>query len=387
MELSLDDAREKRKLDVQTGHTVTAIDPAARTVTVEHGGTSRVEPWDRLVIATGARPKTQGIDIRGMGNVFTMNDLTDARKIMDFLKQRRPRSIAVAGGGYIGLEAAEQFRSLGIDTTLVHRREDLHRSFEKEISDIIKDRLSRNGVGLILGRPLVGLEKRGEKVGVVLDSEVIEFDAVLLTLGVEPNSDLAQDAGITLGVSRAVRVDEFMQTDAEGIYAAGDCATARMSVFGIEVHTPLALKANKQGLIAGMNIAGVREAFAGVMNTAITRVFDLGIARTGLSFDQAQKLELEPEKVTVTSRDMARYYPGSSSLDSLVIVSKKDRRVLGAQLAGRPEAVKRIDVYATAIFCGMTIDQVFDLDLAYAPPFSPVYDPVLLAARVARKTK
>ncbi len=356
-------------------------------MTVEHGGDLRVEPWDRLVIATGARPKTQGIDIRGMGNVFTMNDLADARKIMDFLKQRRPRSIAVAGGGYIGLEAAEQFRSLGIDTTLVHRREDLHRSFEKEISDIIKDRLSRNGVGLILGRPLVGLEKRGEKVGVVLDSEMIEFDALLLTLGVEPNSDLAQDAGITLGVSRAVRVDEFMQTDAEGIYAAGDCATARMSVFGIEVHAPLALKANKQGLIAGMNIAGVREAFAGVMNTAITRVFDLGVARTGLSFDQAQKLGFEPEKVTVTSKDMARYYPGSSSLDSLVIVSKKDRRVLGAQLAGRPEAVKRIDVYATAIFCGMTIDQVFDLDLAYAPPFSPVYDPVLLAARVARKTK
>jgi NADPH-dependent 2,4-dienoyl-CoA reductase/sulfur reductase-like enzyme len=160
-----------------------------------------------------------------------------------------------------------------------------------------------------------------------------------------------------------------------------------MSVFGIEVHAPLALKANKQGLIAGMNIAGVREAFAGVLNTAITKVFDLGVARTGLSFDQARKLGLEPEKVTVTSRDRARYYPGSSPLDSLVIVGQKDRRVLGAQLAGRPEAVKRIDVYATAIFCGMTVDKVFDLDLAYAPPFSPVYDPVLLAARVARKAK
>ena len=387
LELSLDDAREKRKIDVRTGHTVTAIDPAARTVIVEHGGASRVEPWDRLVIATGARPRTQGIDIHGLRNVFTMNDLTDAQRIMDFMTRRRPRNVAVIGGGYIGLEAAEQFSGLGIGTTLVHRREDLHRSFEKEISDIIKDRLSRNGVGLNLGKPLVGMEKRGEKVGVVLDSDVIEFDAVLLTLGVEPNSDLAEDAGISLGVSRAVRVDEFMQTDAEGIYAAGDCATARMSVFGIEVHAPLALKANKQGLIAGMNIAGVREAFAGVLNTAITKVFDLGVARTGLSFDQARKLGLEPEKVTVTSRDRARYYPGSSPLDSLVIVGQKDRRVLGAQLAGRPEAVKRIDVYVTAIFCGMTVDKVFDLDLAYAPPFSPVYDPVLLAARVARKAK
>ncbi len=387
LELSLDDAREKRKIDVLLGHTVTAIAPAARTVIVEHGGTSRVEPWDRLVIATGARPRTQGIDIRGFGNVFTMNDLPDARRIMNFVARQRPGSVAVIGGGYIGLEAAEQFRGLGIDTTLVHRREDLHRSFEKEISDIIKGRLSGNGVGLNLGKPFLGLEKRGDKAGVVLDSDVLEFDAVLLTLGVEPNSDLAEDAGIGLGVSRAVKVNEFMETDAEGIYAAGDCATARMSVFGLDVHAPLALKANKQGLIAGMNIAGTREAFAGVLNTAITKVFDLGVARTGLSYDQAVKLELEPEKVVVKSRDRARYYPGSSPLESLVIVSRKDRRVLGAQLAGRPEAVKRIDVYATAIFCGMTVDQVFDLDLAYAPPFSPVYDPVLLAARVARKAK
>lgn len=242
-------------------------------------------------------------------------------------------------------------------------------------------------MGLSLGRPFSRLEQRGDRIGIVRDVDVLEFDAVLLAIGVEPNSDLAGAAGIELGASRAIRVNEFMETSAPGIYAAGDCATAGLSTFGLEVHAPLALKANKQGLIAGMNIAGSRETFKGVLNTAITKVFDLGVARTGLSFDQAVELGLEPEKVVVRSRDKAKYYPGSSPMTSLVIVGKKDRRVLGAQLAGRFESVKRIDVYACAISNRMTVDQVFDLDLAYAPPFSPVYDPVLLAARVARKQK
>lgn len=353
---------------------------------MENQGTLSVEPYDRLVIATGARARTQGTDPGKFSNVFTMNDLGDARRISEFVAQQRPRSAAVVGGGYIGLEAVESFASLGIETTLVHRREDLHRSFEQEVSDIIKRTLSKKGVSLRLGHPVAGLEQRGNKAVVLLDNGGLEFDAVLFAMGAEPNSELAADAGIELGANRAVRVNEFMETSAQGVYAAGDCATARMSVFGLEVHAPLALKANKQGLFAGANIAGTRRPFAGVLNTAITKIFDLGVARTGLSFDHAVELGLEPENILVKSRDRARYYPGSSPLDSLVIVSRKDRRVLGAQLAGRIESVKRIDVYATAVFNRMTADQVFDLDLAYAPPFSPVYDPVLLAARIARKT-
>ncbi len=274
-----------------------------------------------------------------------------------------------------------------METTLVHRREDLHRSFEKEVSDIIKDELAGHGVALSLGRPFSGLEQRGGRVGIIRDIDTLEFDAVLLAIGVEPNSGLAESAGIALGAGRAVRVNEYMEPSADGVYAAGDCATAKMACFGLEVHAPLALKANKQGLIAGMNMAGERQSFAGVLNTAVTKVFDLGVARTGLSFDQAKDLGLDPEKFVVKSRDRARYYPGSSPLTSVVILGRQDRRVLGAQLAGRVESVKRIDVYACAITRGMTIDEVFDLDLAYAPPFSPVYDPVLLAARVARKAR
>ncbi|MBN2159914.1 MAG: FAD-dependent oxidoreductase [Spirochaetes bacterium] len=385
LEVSLEEAREKRKVDVRPGHNVVAIDPSARKVTVEHAGSRRSEPYDRLVIATGARPQTMNIDTGKHPNLFTMNDLYDARRIVDYIASRRPRSVAVIGGGYIGLEAAESFRERGMETTLVHRREDLHRSFEKEISDMIKEKLSDRGVALNLGRPFSGIEERGKRIGVVLDKEVAEFDAVLLAIGVEPNSEIAEAAGIPLGTARAIRVNEFMETGIEGVYAAGDCATAVMTGFGIEVHAPLALKANKQGYIAGMNIAGGREPFAGVLNTAITKIFDLGVARTGLSFDQARDMDLEPEKVKTTSRDRARYYPGSSPITTMVIISKKEGRILGAQMAGRIESVKRIDVYATAIYNRMTIDRVFDLDLAYAPPFSPVYDPVLLSARVARK--
>ncbi|MBN2079021.1 MAG: FAD-dependent oxidoreductase [Spirochaetes bacterium] len=385
LELSLDEARGKRGVDVRTGHTVTAIDPLSQSVTVEHGGGRFDEPYDRLVIATGARPGTMGIDTRDFSNVFTMNDLYDAGAIKKFFSEQKPRSVAVIGGGYIGLEAAESFRELGIETTLVHRREDLHRSFEKEISDIIKAKLSEKGVHLGLGKPISGLEKRGGKVAVIRGGDDPEFDAVLLAIGVEPNSGIAEAAGIELGANRAIRVNEYMETSAEGIYAAGDCATATINTFGIEVHAPLALKANKQGFFAGMNIAGRRAPFGGVMNTAITKVFDLGVARTGLSFDQAVDLGLEPEKTVVTSRDRARYYPGASPFHTVLISSGKDRRVLGAQMAGRIESVKRIDVFAAAIHNRMTVEGVFDLDLAYAPPFSPVYDPVLLAARIARK--
>ena len=385
VEVTPEEARQKRKVDLRLGHNVLAIDPAKRTVTVESGGSRFDESFDRLIIATGARPQTMGVEPGRYSTVFTMNDLYDAARIKDFIAAHKPRSIAVIGGGYIGLEAVESFREQGIETTLVHRREDLHRAFEKEISDIIKNKLSEKGVNLRLGHSFSGLEQKGDKIGIIRDTDVIEADAVLLAIGVVPNSELAEAAGITLGAGRAIRVNEFMQTSMDTIYAAGDCATSNMTNFGIEVHAPLALKANKQGLLAGMHIAGEEQPFAGVMNASITKIFDLGVARTGLSFAQADELGLEPEKVMVTSRDRARYYPGSAPITSLVIVSRKDRRVLGAQLAGNLGSVKRIDVYTTAIYNSMTIDQVFELDLAYAPPFSPVYDPVLLAARVARK--
>lgn len=385
IEVSPQEAREKRKVDLRLGHTVTAIDTVGHTVIVEANGKLSEEPFDRIVIATGARPETMGMDLSEYRNAFTMNDLLDAGKIKRFIAEKKPGRIAVIGGGYIGIEAVEAFTGLGIETMLVHRRTELQRSFEQEISEIILKKMVENGVTLCLGSAVSGLEQKKEGIVVMTDTGPIECDAVLLAVGVVPNSELAASAGIPLGVKHAIRVNELMETGVKDVYAAGDCATSRMIGFPLEVHAPLALKANKQGMIAGMNAAGANEAFAGVMNTAIMKIFDLGISRTGLSYGQARDLGLDPEKVVVQSRDRARYYPGSETMTSLVIVSRKDRRILGAQMAGGIGSVKRIDVYSAAIHNGMTIDGLFDLDLAYAPPFSPVYDPVLMAARVARK--
>ncbi len=385
VEVTPEEARQKRKVDLRLESTVTALDPQARTVTVVSQGSSYVESYDRALIATGARPQTLGIDVGSFENVFTMNDLYDAGRLKRFLAERQPRRIAVVGGGYIGLEALEAFRGLGLESLLVHRRRELNRAFESEMSQIILRKLAEKGVVLHLGQAFSGLEQRGEGVAILSEEGAIEADAVLLAIGVTPNSSLAEAAGIELGVSRAIRVNAYQETSAAGVYAAGDCATANLAAFPLEVHAPLALKANKQGLVAGINMAGGSARFAGVMHASVTKVFDLGVARTGLSFDQARELGLDPEKVVVSSRDRARYYPGAAPITTLVIFSRTNRRLLGAQLAGEISAVKRIDVFTTAIQAGMTIDQVFDLDLAYAPPFSPVYDPVLLAARVARK--
>ena len=217
------------------------------------------------------------------------------------------------------------------------------------------------------------------------DWQVRGFDAVVLSIGVVPETRIAGEAGIELGTANAIKINEYLETNISDIYAAGDCATTTITGFGLESHTPLALKANRQGMIAGANIAGSKEPCPGVLNSAVTKVFDLGVARTGLSFGEAEQLGLEPVKKIITSRDKAHYYPGSKKLMVLLIISKKSRRVLGAQITGGLNAVKRIDTLTTAITAGFTIDQVFDLDIAYAPPFSPVYDPVIMAARVAKK--
>jgi len=383
IELTPEEVIEKRRIDLRLKHEVTQILPEDKKVIVQSRGEMWEESYDKLMIAVGASPNRMGTE--DLSRVFTAHDLEDAGRIMSFLEEEKPVTAAVLGGGYIGLEMAEAFRERGLETIIVHRRNELHRSFEPEISDIIRDKLTENGVIQKFGSPVRDIREQGKKVLIRTEKETIEVDMLILAAGVIPNSELAARAGIALGTNGAIQVNEFLETSCPDIYAAGDCATTRMIGFDREIYTALALKANKQGMIGGINIAGGRERFAGVLNSAVTRIFDLGAACTGLTFSEAEEMDLEPQKITVKSRDRARYFPDSSPLTTLLTVSKKDRRILGAQLAGKTDAVKRIDVYSLAIHNRMTVDQLFDMDLAYAPPFAPVYDPVLLAARVARK--
>jgi NADPH-dependent 2,4-dienoyl-CoA reductase/sulfur reductase-like enzyme len=385
IEVTPEEAIHERKVDLRLRHEVIQIIPGEKKVIVKNESGELEESYDKLMIATGARPNTLNIDLKALKNVFTIQNIPEAVAVKKHIGENKPSRIAIIGGGYIGIEMAEAVNAQCTETLMIHRRDDLHRSFEKEISDIIKENLIAKGIVLKFNQSVETIKNRGDRIAIITDKEEIEVDAAILAIGVIPNSELARDAGIELGLNNAIRVNKFMETNIPDIYAAGDCAVGHLTNYDIEVYTPLALKANKQGMIGGVNMTGGREPFKGIINTAITKFFDLGIARTGLSFAEAESMGLEPVKYLVKSRDRAQYYPGASQITSLVIVSKKDRRILGAQLAGKAESVKRIDTYSTALYNQMTVDELFDLDTAYAPPFSPVYDPVLRAARVGKK--
>ena len=380
------EAVEKRKLDLRMHHTVTAINPVEKTVTVETPVGSRVnESFDYLVIATGAVPITKGISFTPSPYIHTVNNLDDGAAVRQLIEERKPATGAVIGGGYIALEVLEALKARGLETHLIHRREDLTRTFEKELSDLAKAEMEKEGINLNLNRSVHGLEEQNGRVTVHTDRGELVYDLVIVATGVKPESTLARDSGIELGVKDAIRVNEYMQTNYPYIFAAGDCAETRNLITGKPAHVALALKANKEGVIAGLNASGRRETFKGVLGSAVTKFCNLGLARTGLTLGEAEKEGFAAVKFTFTNYSRAQYYPGGGTITMILIADKKDGRLLGAQMAGPLDSVKRIDVYAAAITAGFTLDDLYQLDLAYAPPFSPVYDPVVLAGRIGRK--
>ncbi|MBW1645507.1 MAG: FAD-dependent oxidoreductase [Deltaproteobacteria bacterium] len=377
--------REKRGIDLRLRHRAVAVDPGRRTVTCELAAGGREEiGYDDLLLATGARPLVPDQVTPGK-RVLTINNLAEAQRVRQQATAAGVRRVAVIGGGLIGLEMSEAFATLGLATTLVHRREHLARLLAPAISSLVKEELQRQGVELCFGAALEGIESRADGVTVLAGGRRLEVDLVLLALGVVPNSELAAAAGLELGVRGAIVVDDHLRTSDPHIYAAGDCAQGRMLVDGRPIFTPLALKANREGMTAGLVMAGLEASCPGTLGTAIAKVFDLGIARTGLTLEEAAAAGFQPVQNLITTRSRARYYPGGGPVHVLVVADRRDGRVLGAQLAGPLDAVKRIDTFAVIIQQGLTLDQVLELDLAYAPPFSPVWDPVLLAARVTRK--
>jgi NADPH-dependent 2,4-dienoyl-CoA reductase/sulfur reductase-like enzyme len=383
VEITPETFREKRGIDLRLGWRATAIDPAARTVTAAvAGGNEETVSYDQLLIATGARPLFPA-GVKPGPRVLTIDSLATAARVRE---RARPGSrVAVIGGGFIGVEMVEAFAARGLSTHLVHRRTELARMFAPEISTKIIDRMAAEGVKLHLGSALEAVTESDAGVVVKTATAELTVDLVLLAVGVRPNSELAAAAGIECGVAGSIVVDEHLRTSADGVYAAGDCAQGRRLVDGAPIFSPLALKANREGLTAGLNMAGIDAKVRGTLGTAVTKVFDLGIARTGLTVAEARAAGFDIIEQLIETRSKARYYPGSGKLTVMVVAERPGGRVLGAQLAGPVEAVKRIDTFAVIIHQQMTLDEVMDLDLAYAPPFSPVWDPVLMAARTARK--
>ena len=372
----------ERKIDLRLNCEVTEINPEEKFAIVNN---EKKEKFDYLVIATGAIPIKEGLSTDSFENIFTLNNLYDTEKIFNFIKVNKPTKCAILGGGFIAIEMVEAMKERSIDTYLIHRRNTLAKIFEPEISEIITSKIKEKGVNLLLDNKILEIAHDNDFIKIKTDKTEIEVDFIILCFGVKPNTEIFKKAGIKTGIKDGIIIDEYCRTNFEYIYSAGDCALAKNIVNNKLVFSPLALKANREGFIAGRNIAGYNEKIAGITQTAITKVFDLGISRTGLTYDEAKSSNFNAVKFDIISRTKARYYPGSEKIKTVVVAEKGSGKLLGAQMAGPIYAVKRIDVFSTALFNKMTLKDIFQLDLAYSPPFSPVWDPVLLAARIGEK--
>lgn len=371
----------KMNIEVRLKHGITAIDPQTKQVHGEHAGRPFTEPYDVLMYATGARPRqldVPGIDSNGVFNLYTM---PDALAIKAFIKERNAKRAVVIGGGYIGLEAAENLVELGLQVSVVQRNAYPFPNLDTDIAELVIAELERQRVDLSLSDSVAkacGVQQ-GYVSCVETNKKTIETDLVLVSIGIQPNSELAAEAGAQLGVSNAVQVDERQATSLPDVYAAGDCATHRHRVSGGQAWVPLGTTANKQGRVAGTNAAGGQAAFKGIVGTAISRVFELGVGRTGLSIKEARAAGLEALEVTVDSTDIAGYYPDAAPLRLKMLAEQGSGRLLGVQAVGKG-VDKRIDVAATALHAGLTIDELAWIDLGYAPPFNSVWDVLHVAA-------
>lgn len=376
------DQMRERGIDVQLRHEVTGLDPSARTVTVRDrdAGHTRTEPYDRLLIATGSSavcPDWARTDLRG---VQVLRDLADARVLLAGL--RGAKRACIVGGGYIGLELAEALHSRGLDVTLLEKAPEVAgRVVDRPHQGRLRAEVERHGVRVRCGVTVQGLTGTGGRVTAVeTDGGLVETDVVVVAIGVRPNVELARAAGARLGQTGAVRVNDRQETDVDGVYAAGDNCEARHRVSGEHVYIPLALTANRMGRIAGVNMAGGDQRFPGIVGSGMFKVFSLGAARTGLTQAEAEGLGLAAVSVDVDATDHAGYYPDAAPLHVRLTGERGSGRLLGAQLVGQPQSVKRVDVVAALLHVGAQVEDLFGSDLAYAPPFSTTWDALLVAA-------
>ena len=376
--------REKYNIAARTRHEVTELDLAGQRVQVVNleSGSAAWEAYDQLLIATGAAaflPELPGSDADG---IFGLSTLASGLRVQQFMEQAQPRRAIVVGGGYIGLEMAEALIRQGLQVSLVHRGEEVMATLDPDMGALVSDALREVGVTLYLRESLTGYEQsQGRVTAVVTDQRTLPADLVIVGLGTRPNTALAAAAGIALGEKGSIRVNPRMQSSAAGVWAAGDCAESFHLVSRRPFYVALGTVANKQGTVAGINLAGGYATFPGVVGTAVSKICEYEVARTGLMEREIRDLGLLYTTATVKSKTRAGYYPGVGWITVKLLAEQGSGRLLGGQIVGLEGAAKRIDVLATAITAGMTTQQVVDLDLSYAPPFSPVWDPVQIAAR------
>ncbi len=369
------------RIRVKTKHEVTDIHPEEKTVSVKDlvSGKEWKEPYDKLVLSPGAKPARPDIPGIDGEKIFTLRTVEDTFRIHQYVETAGPKSAVMVGGGYIGIETAENLREKGLEVTIIQRPKQLMNTLDYDMASFVHNRVRKAGIGLRLGSGVTGFRQEGGQVVTQVDGEEIAADMVLMAIGVTPDTKLAEMAGLEQGLKGSIVVNDRMETSVPDIYAVGDAVQVKHSVTGKDVVIPLAGPANKQGRIAADNICGGDSRYQGSMGSSIIKVFNQTVAGTGLTEKAAAAAGIDYDSVVLSPASHATYYPGAKTMTMKVVFEKDTLRLLGAQIVGAEGVDKRIDVLATAIAAGVRADKLKDLDLAYAPPYSSAKDPVNMA--------
>lgn len=370
------------RVKMKVHHEVIAIHPEKKTVSVKNleTGEEFEESYDKLILSPGAKPTQPEIPGTGIDKIFTLRTVEDTLRIKEYINKNHPKSAVLAGGGFISLELAENLRELGMEVTIVQRPKQLMNPFDSDMAAFIHNEMRRHGIKLALGHTVEGFEEKDGGITVLLKGEEpIHADMAVLAIGVTPDTHLAKEAGLELGMKGSIVVNSRMETSIPDIYAVGDAVQVKHYVTGQDALISLAGPANKQGRIAADNICGGDSRYTGSQGSSIIKVFDMTAAATGINETNAKKAGLNVDKVILSPMSHAGYYPGGKVMTMKVVFEKDTYRLLGAQIVGYEGVDKRIDVLATAIHAGMKAVELKELDLAYAPPYSSAKDPVNIA--------
>ncbi|MDY2960040.1 MAG: FAD-dependent oxidoreductase [Hornefia sp.] len=374
--------KNRFNVDVRVNSEVVSIDKEYKTVEVKNlrTGQTYTETYDKLILSPGARPavpKLSGVDI---DRVFTLRTVEDTFKIKEFVDREKPRTAVLAGGGFISLEMAENLIEMGVEVTIVQRPKQVFPLLDEDMVSMVHGLLKKHGAKLRLQSTVTGFEKDGESLNTLIENDApVKSDMVILAIGVTPDSKLAKDAGLELGLKGSIAVNDRMETSEKDIYAVGDAIQVKHFVTGEDAVISLAGPANKQGRIAADNVCGGDSRYLGSQGSSVIKLFDMTVATTGINEKTAKAMNLDYDYVVLSPNSHAGYYPGAKAMTMKVIYEKSTLKILGAQIIGSEGVDKRIDVLATAIHAGVNAVQLKDLDLAYAPPYSSAKDPVNIA--------
>lgn len=381
---SVDTFREKYGMDARVYHHVEKLDVESKVVFGQNTKTGEKfhMTYDKLLIATGASPFVPDWEGSKLQGVHTVKTIPDTEAIIANIEDGM-NDVTIVGGGYIGLEMAENFRLLGKNVKLLIRSRQVAKMFDREMADLIVEEAKQQGIELLFETEIEVIFGEKSVTSIQTNNGFYDTDLIVVAAGVRPNTDFLQGTGITLARNDAVHVNEWLETNVTDVYAAGDCALQYNRLKKASDYIPLGTHANKQGRLAGMNMAGKRRAFKGVTGTSILQFMELTLAKTGLSDRDAEKLDLPHTSVTVKARNHASYYPGAKTIWVKLTFRSDNGALLGGQIIGEAGVDKRIDVLAVALFNEMTVEELEDLDLSYAPPYNSTWDPIQQAARKA----